>query len=439
MVRFINTKGEWVVPPQFDLGFGTSDLCNFVNGVARVLKDGKWGLINTKGDLIVEPVFEQMNHVLPEGIWALSENKKWGVLNHDGNWKIEPKFDIAYINPWQKHFYVFDNEKAKVSFQEKWGVIDSEGNWILEPEYDEIKQFHHGVALARKDNKWGLINTDYQWVVSPKFDEIEEFKNDFAKVQIKGKWGFVNKDYKLLVKPQYEEERNFRGGIAVVKKDGKWGEINNKGSVIVKPEYDYLSDFSFGIARMAKGKKWGYVDTTGTVLSDPIKDLDKIDKSKLIPIKVSIYGNEIMIDACDENENGFEADSWFILSDKFTIFVNDKPISLDKLGEFKEPGMIKAKEFFTKNDASIGLMYLNKAWSRSFDPSTNDNEFEIYLQEGQDFDPLKAALITQEINLIKSKEWCVLNLVYDGVRYPIEIGDTEGIRESRIYRKPAKK
>lgn len=45
---YINTKAEFVINGDY------SSYTDFVNGFARVKKDGKWGFINTKGELVVE-------------------------------------------------------------------------------------------------------------------------------------------------------------------------------------------------------------------------------------------------------------------------------------------------------------------------------------------------------------------------------------------------
>jgi hypothetical protein len=49
---YINTKGEVVINPQFEAA------CSFSDGAAAVLKDGKWGYIDTSGNFIISPQFE---------------------------------------------------------------------------------------------------------------------------------------------------------------------------------------------------------------------------------------------------------------------------------------------------------------------------------------------------------------------------------------------
>ncbi|MDB5257857.1 MAG: repeat-containing protein [Chitinophagaceae bacterium] len=51
-VGFFNTKGVWVIAPQFE---GVRD---FKNGFAAAKLNGKWGFIDTKGNWVVQPQFD---------------------------------------------------------------------------------------------------------------------------------------------------------------------------------------------------------------------------------------------------------------------------------------------------------------------------------------------------------------------------------------------
>ena len=54
LVGFFNSKGEWVIKPQFEA------VREFHNGFAAARLNGKWGLINTKGEWVVKPVYDSL-------------------------------------------------------------------------------------------------------------------------------------------------------------------------------------------------------------------------------------------------------------------------------------------------------------------------------------------------------------------------------------------
>ena len=60
---FINSNGEIVVPCKYDL---VTELNSY--GFAGVKQDGKWGVINENGDVVVVPVYEIDSYYFPQFI-----------------------------------------------------------------------------------------------------------------------------------------------------------------------------------------------------------------------------------------------------------------------------------------------------------------------------------------------------------------------------------
>ncbi len=56
---FINTKGEEVIPFEYD------DVHPFLNGRAAVKKDGLWGFIDPKGEMLLSPRFKEASNFFP--------------------------------------------------------------------------------------------------------------------------------------------------------------------------------------------------------------------------------------------------------------------------------------------------------------------------------------------------------------------------------------
>ena len=64
----IDTKGTWVVNPQFE------HIKDFSEGLAAVRKGGEWGFIDKTGSFIVNPQFEDVEN-FSEGLAAIKKNK----------------------------------------------------------------------------------------------------------------------------------------------------------------------------------------------------------------------------------------------------------------------------------------------------------------------------------------------------------------------------
>ena len=126
---YMDKTGKIVIKQQFKLA------CEFTDGMARVTLDGKkWGFINTGGEMVIEPVYAEVQYFTC-GLAAVS------------------------YRPWND--------------DRKWGYIDKEGKMVIEPQYDTAYPFFKGLADVRyrdKDghNHWLLINTKgetvWEWI-----------------------------------------------------------------------------------------------------------------------------------------------------------------------------------------------------------------------------------------------------------------------------------
>lgn len=266
-VGLINTRGEFVVQPVFLMeGRPFAD-----NGLAivRISETGKWGFIDNKGQWAVEPQFDQIYPFLDQGMAKARKNGKWGYINALGQWVIEPKFDRIDSFP--------NSGLGKAQKNGKWGLIDGSGQWVGEPEFDYIAPFSdQGLASAAINRKFGYIDTGGQWVIKPQFDNMLGgfSQNGLGAVCIDQKWGFINTSGQWLINPVFESVDAFsNAGLAIVNKDGKCGLINTQGQWVVEPVFDRMESFSDdGLARIILNGKYGFIDTQGRLAVEPIFD-----------------------------------------------------------------------------------------------------------------------------------------------------------------------
>jgi len=54
------------------------------NGYIAVLQDGKWGLIDTEGNVVVETAYDGISQVNPDGMFWLKENGSWSLYKLNG-------------------------------------------------------------------------------------------------------------------------------------------------------------------------------------------------------------------------------------------------------------------------------------------------------------------------------------------------------------------
>ncbi len=157
-------------------------------------KDGKYGLINPLGEILVQPFFEDFmmgsRDELKNGDRVVAMlNGKWGVLVCDrkGSWLIEPEYD----------FIGYPNTITQVNKNGKWGIIDlSKKAFIIPLECDEVSNdqgfmFVNGIGTFDINGKTGVIRDDGTFTEAI-FEEVDGFPDELVKVKLNGKWGYIN-------------------------------------------------------------------------------------------------------------------------------------------------------------------------------------------------------------------------------------------------------
>lgn len=85
------------------------------------------------------------------GLAAVQLQGKWGYINTRGAVVIEPRFEAALD---------FQSNRAPVrDASGKWGYIDRTGDLIIPCQYDEAQVFRCDYALVRQGSNWGLVDS----------------------------------------------------------------------------------------------------------------------------------------------------------------------------------------------------------------------------------------------------------------------------------------
>lgn len=273
---FINQKGVVVIEPQFD------DAKVFSEGLAAVKINGKWGYINKTGKVIVEPQFENA-YDFSDGLAFVAKGSIFIKYCIDKTGRIvidDPQYE--FTTPWFKDglalafFFkkgqsssdnvIFINKKGEIKLDLKdfdYYNCDME---LLCQNFSEglLPIYNRKLFLSNRIMKWGFIDKKANTIVEPQYEWVREFSEGLAAVEINDKWGYIDKAGKVVIKPQYSDAYTFSEGLAVITKPftisngnilNKNGYINKQGEIIVKPQYDMAYPFSDGLGLVTDGYK----------------------------------------------------------------------------------------------------------------------------------------------------------------------------------------
>lgn len=246
--RFVNEKME----PAFSFTCLTASV--FVDGAALIKvkihsEDGvkfnyKWGLINTKGEYLIEPIYDDIGFLSMNTI-----SQKWydgyaivkvKIVNDKGT--TEHRFGLIHssgktiLKPIYKNIHFdFDNfDYIMANLDDKWGMYDKNGGKLLDHEYCNYRSLEE-----MKDKK--LFPIYYDRPYRP--EEIEQVFGYQTSEKIIGYYHLKKK--KMVLDPRiydyiaYEFENGFYWGVTDVEYDNRFGLINKKGKTRVPVKYKY--------------------------------------------------------------------------------------------------------------------------------------------------------------------------------------------------------
>ena len=185
-------------------------------GLRLVLKNGKYGFINSSDKVAIAPQFDDAFD-FKNGYAVVTNKGKTGFIDKSGKIVIKLIYDKAYG---------FESSGlAKVIINKKEGKINKNGEIIIPIEYDKIYQYKQGLALVKKDNKYGYINTKGKIEIPIIYDDAFDFdKNYRAKVKKDGKTGKINLAGQVTWNIQIGDIIN-NGIVFYVDKSGQHGLI----------------------------------------------------------------------------------------------------------------------------------------------------------------------------------------------------------------------
>ncbi len=302
-----------------------------------VFTEGKWGVINGKGDFVIKPTYDEMitipdatkpvfiyqeNVDLEDGTfdsYAMDANGKRLFSNYD---KVEA---IQNIDSDGMVFY--SSNVLKVQKNGLYGLINFNGKELLSCEYTEISPLEKvtNSIVTVKDGKKGLVDNSGSIIIENQYTNIKPLTNKYEDGYIvkndSSKYGLINYNKKQVLECKYNEIMNVTGSNMYVVKDGQELQlISQDGTVLLRDKFKEAISIDNSNIIIKSNGKYGLISSTGeTILPSEYQDLKYAFDGNYIAKKNDKYGmintqKEIKVDFVYEyitylKEEGFiEAD-----------------------------------------------------------------------------------------------------------------------------------
>jgi hypothetical protein len=113
---------------------------NFTEGLARVMRNGKWGFINREGEEVIPPRFHFADEFAEGRAIVRNEQDLHGAIDTKGNLVIDYQFPV--LTGFVKGYAKFGDLKT-------WGLIDAAGNIVVPPLYVSIGQVYRNKVTVQ--------------------------------------------------------------------------------------------------------------------------------------------------------------------------------------------------------------------------------------------------------------------------------------------------
>lgn len=199
-----------IIGDKFD-----SILGGFSNGMCAIKKNGKWGYMDTKGEIVIDTIYSNVSIFSDDGLARVRKGKEYMFIDRKGNCILSPDSILTGFNK-NRAAVILNGEKClidrngniicKLDWDENEGVypfaddnlatiiqngkavkIDTMGNVVLSTQYIYIDKFEGNAAVAYKSyyecgliDKSGneIVHTDNsKWIKNPYNDNIFIFCN----------------------------------------------------------------------------------------------------------------------------------------------------------------------------------------------------------------------------------------------------------------------
>lgn len=261
-----------------------------------LLHDGKYGVIDKTGNIVVEPIYEAVQIPNPSkpificiGEYDSQTKQYKSEVFNDKKEKLFQEYDEVYAIPIKTNIETTPYEKSTLIYQKsgKYGLINLEGKEITKPIYDEITSINYkeGTFSVKQNDKLGVINLKGKVIIKPEYETItsDNYYNEKTKNKTTGfivskktengyRYGYINYRGKVILQTEYTElERvteiaNEKDLYFIAFKDGQAGLLNGK-KVILNYEYEDIQYSSLNdVFVVQRNSKQGVASKTGATI-----------------------------------------------------------------------------------------------------------------------------------------------------------------------------
>lgn len=256
---YLDRLGAFAIAPELDWAAPFSEGLAFVRRrderrSGYIDKQGRWAHDKAAGPELAD------GRAFVDGVAPVKVEGRWGFIDRQGTFIVKPSFDDAEA---------LRDGRARVKVGESWGFVDKAGALVIPARFSHAAHFSEGLARVRVENgRIAYVDRDGKVVIDPLegVAEAGDFRDGRSLVRVKTRWGYIDRTGRQVLPAVHEAGTPFDAGVAAVQHGGKWLVIGVDGRETARLDCEWTLGFRGGLAPMQVGSKMGLVDVRGKVV-----------------------------------------------------------------------------------------------------------------------------------------------------------------------------
>ncbi len=252
----------------------------------KISENDKIGVIDTEGNVIIEPKYEDVKIPNPEKAIFVCYDGAYVVVLNDKNVELYTEYTNIEPIDLENIGSEFMYEKSVLKYEEngKFGLIDLDGKRLTDPIYESIEglSYKEGELLVKQGEFVGVINIKGNELVKVEYEEIivdgfytedKGYTTSGYIVSVKTsegyRYGYIDNTGEVVIEPKYNElsrinditdEENI---YLIAAENGKFGVLKNKTNLISNDYQSIVYNEQNNIFIIQKNKEYGVINIDG--------------------------------------------------------------------------------------------------------------------------------------------------------------------------------
>ncbi|MEN7546471.1 WG repeat-containing protein [Rapidithrix thailandica] len=228
--------------------------------VFGVKPEDKWGVIDQKGQMIIQPLYDTLYFIGDDGILLERDHKKFGYFYQENLTDLS-KYSKLTV---QVSTFHYENKTDTVPFiiardkSRKEGLLTGKGNVLIQNKYNEMSFITDSTLLVDQWGKKGLVSLRGKTMIAPRYQGVMPYEEHFYAIFQNKKFGLYNARFNQLINPGYDAllKRYNSSDTLLIAKKGNFGLINLANETITPFQFDAIHYWSDSVMLVQQQAKW---------------------------------------------------------------------------------------------------------------------------------------------------------------------------------------